>query len=305
MVGDTEKYPDNIEIAPLCPACSYCSDKMNFATVRVKRPVPSGAKDLNIYDEQNYWQCRQCNATSTECLSRCECGQLTIDFPAFGRAEGHREVPSQTIVENYEAGLYGYFCNYRNYQDDIFGFECISCARCNQCGKVLKATRFVKSGIYSEHNKSEVEYKFYHKDCFPIKQKADEQRKQKAERSERRQSQEYWNRERRKDAARLIPKAILWAIVSYLIIGVIGCSVREGPPTYTYNPNYGKGSSSLDSFSTEAVYVSLSIIGIVLLWNLVNLFNLHSALRKLLFVLCLIPFGYCGKAAVDSMNFRD
>lgn len=274
MIGDPEKYPDNVVITPLCPACSYCGDKMNFATTRVKRPVPPGAIDLEIYDEQYYWQCRRCNAILTQCLSWCECGQLTIDYPAFGRAEGHREIPPQTIVENHEAGLYGYFCNYRNYQDDIFGFKCISCARCNQCGKELKTTRFVQTGIYSEHNKSEVAYKFYHEDCFPIRQRAVEQSKQKAERLERQKQQKERHREGRERAARQIKNAFKWAIIVYPIVGFGGCFVRQFNSMDALLIRYRNDNDAFTralwgagfaAYREEAIYASLIVIAIGIL----------------------------------------
>lgn len=318
MLGEPEKYPDHIVITPLCPACSYCGDKMNFATARVKRPVPPGAKDLNIYDEQNYWQCRQCNAISTECLSRCECGQLTIDFPAFGRAEGHREIPPQTIVENHEAGLFGYFCNYRNYQDDIFGFKCISCARCNQCSKELKATRFVQTGIYSEHNKSEVAYKFYHEACFPDKQRSDEQNKLKAKRLEQQKNQEARSREGRERAAKQITKTIIWAILSYPIVGLGGCFVRfAGAPIYPpHDPRYNVYESQrapFQAFTYEAVYAPFIIIALGMLIAALTLIlsrrkreggagNFFSYVFIALVVGVIIYFG---NIAVGSMNVRD
>lgn len=249
---------------------------MNFATTHVKRPVPRGAKDLEIYDEQHYWQCRRCNAISTECLSRCECGELAIDFPAFGRAEGHREIPTQTIVENHEAGLYGYFCDYRNYAEDIFGYKCISCARCNYCAKELKTTRFVRTGIYSEGNKTEVEYKVYHEDCFSLKQKTDERNKQSAERLKLQNRQEARNREASKRATRQVIKAVVWAIIVYPIVGFGGCAVRQfnsmNALTARYNNdrNYNRFASEwwetgFVAYREEAIYASLIVLAIGIL----------------------------------------
>ncbi len=52
-------YPKRFE-------CSYCEGIMLFTFERVKRQIPQGAKDLNIYDDIECWQCIKCGQTSTD-----------------------------------------------------------------------------------------------------------------------------------------------------------------------------------------------------------------------------------------------
>jgi hypothetical protein len=313
MIGDEEKYPTNVVITRLCPTCSYCGDMMNFTSKQVKRRVPSGAKDLGIYDERHFWQCRRCEASSTECLLICKCGQPTIDYSAVPGQSGNRENPSQTIVENHEAGLYGYLCTYQNNRDDIWGYECISCVQCNHCHKELKSTRLVNTGRFSEHNKSEVEWLFYHEDCFSIKQKAQEQQKQKAKRKQR---QETRSEERQEIVTRGVINAVKWAAIVYPIIGFAGCNVRmfnsmNSTIAQQYKP--GDANSFIDAwwaiglvaYKQEAIYASLFIVGISLIWALLRLLRLHSALRLILFLVCATAFGYVGKITIESGAFRN
>ena len=129
-----EHFPQHISIKPKSPLCSYCGDVMNFTSNQVKRPVPPRAKDLGIYDKIYCWKCQRCNGTSTECLFYCKCGNITIDSVCFDYPFG-REDPKQEIVENNNAGLYGYIVTNIDKIDNFYSYGCISCISCSYCGK--------------------------------------------------------------------------------------------------------------------------------------------------------------------------
>ena len=51
--------------------CSYCNSEMEIKAVRLKRPAPAGAKDLDLYDDCVCWQCGNCGQTSEQGLGQC------------------------------------------------------------------------------------------------------------------------------------------------------------------------------------------------------------------------------------------
>lgn len=99
--------------------CSYCNSEMNIVTVRTKRPVPPGAKDLDLYDELTCWQCPTCEAKSDEGIARCSCGAYAVDTAYAASAP---QTPVRIAV-------------YRGSRQDTFG--CTNCEECGICDRPL------------------------------------------------------------------------------------------------------------------------------------------------------------------------
>lgn len=93
--------------------CSYCDTEMKVVEFHIKRPVPPGAKDLNLFDDIVSWQCPKCEAKSENGLQKCSCGVFSVDS---AYANSAMEVPIRLVLFN-------------SRMQDTFG-----CSRCEACG---------------------------------------------------------------------------------------------------------------------------------------------------------------------------
>jgi len=99
--------------------------------------------------------------------------------------------------------------------------------------------------------------------------------------------------------------ALLIAAILYPIIGIAGCIVRIPLQTSSTTPGGNVFfDRPLDSFSTEAVYLPLVLILVVLFSGLARVFRLNLFLRVLFVCIAVTGFGYLSKIAIDSLNLR-
>ncbi len=241
---------NHFTIKPKSPVCSYCGSKMNFTVKQVKRNVPQGAKDLGIYDDINCWQCQQCDGTVTKSLSNCECGRVTFDALAWA------DDSKKETVDNVEGGLYGLLLTEDSVWEDIDGqiqksydYKCIFCNSCPFCGKKLETPNFVQTSFVSTTEGYTEYYSYYHKDCFPVAQIADkqqsEQQKIKREVEEREKRHKTKQRKAKESAIPSLRSTILLAIVTYFIVGIGGCFIRDNNNfSAEYQQKYKKVSNS-------------------------------------------------------------
>lgn len=137
--------------------CSYCKSKMNIVTVRVKRPVPPGVKDLGLSDDVICWQCSNCEQISPIDWEPCpECGGLTSK---------HRESLPHLLTVWYD------------FKSDYWKNSCTNCQKCHFCQQPLKTLVYK---ALTEHVTGTLNYAYYHEQCH-AKEIAETEAKTKAE----------------------------------------------------------------------------------------------------------------------------
>jgi hypothetical protein len=93
--------------------CSYCKTEMVATMSRVKREVPNGARDLDLYNEVARWVCPRCNSSEEKCFTRCKgCGHYAVDEMAAAQA------PSFPVWIT-------------------FAHRCSNCVQCLHCGSAI------------------------------------------------------------------------------------------------------------------------------------------------------------------------
>lgn len=69
--------------------CSYCETEMVARMCSVKREVPTGARDLDLYDEVPKWLCPKCNSAGESGFRKCKnCGSYAVDAAHVEQAPG-------------------------------------------------------------------------------------------------------------------------------------------------------------------------------------------------------------------------
>ena len=154
--------------------CEYCESEMKMVQVRVKRPVPSGAKDLGITDETICWQCPTCQQTSQSGIKKCLCGATALYWSGSGYSRlGRRDagVPSNVPL---------FLCTYGGGEYGEAEYRCTNCIQCLICKK------FIGDAEYEcRHADRNVNLGYYHADCI------EKQRQSRAE------SQALWEAQRK------------------------------------------------------------------------------------------------------------
>ena len=139
--------------------CSYCGTDMRITTSKVKRPVPTGAKDLNLYDDVTCWQCPKCGKTSDEGLINCEkCNVKTVKCLSLKQAA---TIPDAIPISLLVGQL-------RDEEGILKSYWCVNCQPCVICKQPLKDHDLIEvetdrpigqRGYYSH------EYRYSHKRC--------------------------------------------------------------------------------------------------------------------------------------------
>ena len=112
--------------------CSYCSEEMRITTIKEKRPVPVGSKDLNLYDEVTCWQCPKCGQTSKEGLIECDtCHVTTVKCLNAGQVASVANASPvslkwRTIADQDGKSEY---------------YQCLNCLKCYVCNQPLMTDR--------------------------------------------------------------------------------------------------------------------------------------------------------------------
>ena len=157
------KKADPVRVKQVKQNCDYCKAPMRIVIEEVKRPVPPGAKDLNLRDTITHWRCTQCNLTSKNQLQQCGCGRVRI----FGRPE------LETAQQSVKAGLVqppmaiGTLAATSEFEGRT---ECTSCTKCRICELPLESyDLFV---VYDRPN-----FDYYHKNCLEESWRQEEQRR--------------------------------------------------------------------------------------------------------------------------------
>jgi hypothetical protein len=119
--------------------CSYCKGKMSIVTVRVKRPVPPGVKDLGLSDDVICWQCSKCEQISKIDSEPCpQCGGLTYKL---------QELPHLLLVRG---------------DLDYRLLSCTNCQKCHFCKQPLKTLQYKE---FREHDAGTNTCTYYHLQC--------------------------------------------------------------------------------------------------------------------------------------------
>jgi hypothetical protein len=151
--------------------CSYCESAMLFTQRKVKRPVPQGAKDLNIYDEVAYWQCKECGQTSTDFLTTCNtCGSEVVNFIEDPNDNYMRKLSSRIIKPRYpqgSLGIFGYLRERGNFKDEKYPEQCLNCVTCEHCKKKIYNESAEVQHFFDivAIEDSEYTYFFFHEGC--------------------------------------------------------------------------------------------------------------------------------------------
>jgi len=160
----------DVELRPKGLTCSYCDDVMYFTSERVKRPVPPGAKDLNIYDERKGWQCSECNHTATDFITSCRaCGSDVLDFEDR-KSDSYTDRSERLLAPQYPSGqpqIFGYLRDEGDFKDPKYPEQCLHCVTCKECGKNIYDDKLEKQ-IFSRMMAIENTHYtcfYYHKDC--------------------------------------------------------------------------------------------------------------------------------------------
>lgn len=115
--------------------CSYCSDEMRITTVKEKRPVPVGSKDLNLYDDVTCWQCTKCGQTSKEGLIECyRCKAMTVKCTTVRHAV---TIPNDIPISLRDSKM-------RDDEGIIESYACVNCQLCVICNQPLKEHELVE-----------------------------------------------------------------------------------------------------------------------------------------------------------------
>ncbi len=142
--------------------CDYCEANMTVTRIKVKRPVPDGAKDLGLLDNVVVWKCSKCDQTKTDGIGKChtcsregplvtiQTGQASLseDDGVLNRVVVGKEFP-QVFATNFEhnAG------------------ECVNCIKCRACQQPIGDEDFRSWYAAGSGNDSGYFY-FRHNRCY-------------------------------------------------------------------------------------------------------------------------------------------
>ena len=106
--------------------CSYCESEMELTKVKVNRPVPNGAKNLNLQDDVTCWQCPQCKQTSNQDLVECQkCGVVGLKSYPFSISPTNSSKVQQCLL-SWESKYEGETTSY---------YTCLNCLKCSVCNQ--------------------------------------------------------------------------------------------------------------------------------------------------------------------------
>lgn len=165
--------------------CSYCERAMFFTTERIKRPVPQGSKDMDIYDEVSLWRCTGCDQTSTDFLTNCKnCDSKVVAFQVDTNGERNNMKKLSPLLNNgtISSGypkISGFFLDEGYDLTDKQPDLCLNCLTCYECDQQIYDESFYKqppyrqvfNAIFSAKTDSNAaiiwfKYFYFHKDCF-------------------------------------------------------------------------------------------------------------------------------------------
>jgi hypothetical protein len=139
---------------------------MKVAINRVKRAVPKGAKDLNLFDEVVAWRCPQCERLDTELVGMCRCGYHVLLEP------WHEAVPDDCAYENdaprFQAYLPGCIQVIRG-DYKYYNYGCTGCIVCPGCKQILNSidieSEWREDWKNEERNEFTYFLTYFHKQC--------------------------------------------------------------------------------------------------------------------------------------------
>ncbi|HEX8072569.1 MAG TPA: hypothetical protein VF546_21655 [Pyrinomonadaceae bacterium] len=165
--------------------CPYCRNKMKIAKVRVKRPAPLGAKDLNLFDEIVCWRCPQCQHTTADRISKCPCGSYILEWHGIPASDAYEK-----DAPRFQARL-TYIIDSRSGESQFTYGRCTACEKCAECGQSLNSFEVESDTSYTEYDEERdrwvyFQYVHYHKLCFAKHQGYSAEEKRQREENERR-----------------------------------------------------------------------------------------------------------------------
>ena len=116
---------------------------MKIATIKTKRSVPLGAKDLDLYDEQEAWKCDNCNATANyrdNIFDKCESCKASLVDSSYALNYPNLAVKIQSRSEGSTDGYSQYTITYK----------CTACESCLYCNTPLG-----NNALCTNHNVSQ------------------------------------------------------------------------------------------------------------------------------------------------------
>lgn len=170
-MGEVSLQFKRIEATPITLDCSYCGERMWYT--QVKKPVPPGAKDLDVYE--GMWKCRDCNQTAPDFIVPCNsCGRDVVNFEDDGDSAKKADKLSERLqgatYPDGVLGIFGYFREVGFYSDDPYPARCLNCVRCEECGTHID---FGPDGRDSIPKMAAIDladryytYFFFHKECL-------------------------------------------------------------------------------------------------------------------------------------------
>ena len=171
--------------------CSYCKTEMSVQRIRVKRPVPAGAKDLGLSDDAVVWKCPRCEQTETSGIGKCsKCGAVG---PYFGFKQTYASALQDDGIIN-QVALGKEF-------PDIVQWHCPTCLTCEECKQPIGGDAF--RAWYETLGEGDSCYKFIHDRCYQrIKDECED---------------------KLRAASHAVP--LLWVITGALVGGIVGTIV--------------------------------------------------------------------------------
>lgn len=102
--------------------------------------------------------------------------------------------------------------------------------------------------------------------------------------------------------------AVVVIAVLYPILGVVGCIARSDnsrvPSPYDAQHDIWLYKPPLDSFSTEAVYIPLMLLAILLIWRVLSSLQVSVNKAFIIIILSMAILAFVGKPVVDSFDIR-
>jgi hypothetical protein len=135
--------------------CTYCDSEMKISTVKVKRPVPPGARDLGLEDDKYRWQCPECELVSDAGIWQCSCGMFTVVPEEAKNAPGL--AAKLMVAEPTDTGAPA-------------EFRCSQCVQCAECGNSLFGEEVLS--LQDRRDANRVRLNWYHVACH-AKRKAE------------------------------------------------------------------------------------------------------------------------------------
>ena len=233
--------PKPIKISYVTKECSYCADKMQVALVRHKRPVPAGAKDLNLYDEITCWQCQNCGYTSSDLLSPCPCcKQVSIEGVDIGVDNSAPDPNSYTqsmLPLPVRLALQRQLSHKKN--GDSYVSMHTGCSNCTECIYCKQPLKTYDIEIWHPDFSNSVRYQYSHPSCREKRVLyVEEQQKKHAQEAEIKKRQMYTSKlEARKNSGcciccggsfRLFEKKVKHTSEAYGVSGIAHqkCAIR-------------------------------------------------------------------------------